>query len=142
MRHPTSGVPPSSRHVFNASRLETGDDGDSVVGRIPMPIAAIPVSFLGELIGAMYEATVDLFGVGAPHGHQHWPGHPARGGGPAVRIVPPTVLGPHGPRRRFRSGLTIARSVTQAPDGTIVAAALRPDGFRVDVRLPALDVVP
>ena len=33
-------------------------------------------------------------------------------------------------------GLTIARSITQAHDGTISAAALRPDGLKVDVFLP------
>ena len=33
-------------------------------------------------------------------------------------------------------GLTIARSIAQAHDGTISAAALRPDGLKVDVFLP------
>ena len=52
----------SSRHVFNASSLKERDGGSSIVGRIPLPIEEIPVSFLEELIGAMRQATRDLFG--------------------------------------------------------------------------------
>ena len=53
----------SNRHIFNASRLkESAEPMPAIVSRIPLPIDEIPVSFLEELLGAMRQATRDLFG--------------------------------------------------------------------------------
>ena len=53
----------SDRHLFNANRM--GDDATSptLLGRVPLPPEDIPVSFLQELLGAMRQATRDLFGL-------------------------------------------------------------------------------
>lgn len=54
----------SERHVFNANRIsDTGDGAANLIGRIPLPAEWIPVSFLAELLGAMREATLNLFGL-------------------------------------------------------------------------------
>ena len=54
----------SERHIFNANRLsDTDDQPGSLIGRIPLPAEWIPVSFLAELLGAMREATLNLFGL-------------------------------------------------------------------------------
>jgi len=52
----------SDRHIFNAHKLDDVDQR-TVVGRIPMPLEWIPVSFLEELLGAMSQATRDLFAL-------------------------------------------------------------------------------
>ncbi len=54
----------SDRHIFNANRVADGkDDTASLIGRVPLPPEAIPVDFLAELLGAMREATRNLFGL-------------------------------------------------------------------------------
>jgi len=54
----------SDRHVFNAINLtETGESTITFEGRIPLPIERIPVSFLADVLGAMREATRELFGL-------------------------------------------------------------------------------
>lgn len=50
----------SDRHVFNATQLKEDEDR-TIVGRLPLPIEDIPVRFLAEVLGAMYQATHDLF---------------------------------------------------------------------------------
>lgn len=55
----------SERHIFNANRLTEREEGGAptVTGRVPLPPEWIPVSFLAELLGAMREATRNLFGL-------------------------------------------------------------------------------
>jgi hypothetical protein len=50
----------SERHIVNASQLK-GEEEHTIVSRIPLPIEEIPVSFLAEVLGAMYQSTHDLF---------------------------------------------------------------------------------
>jgi len=57
--------PPSPSHVHAALKLERDDDGkatNSFTISIPLQPERIPVSALEELVGAMIQATEEVFG--------------------------------------------------------------------------------
>ena len=81
----------STRHIFNAWRLDGAEEEDSdsigrVSGTVPLDPGDIPVAFLAELVGVMNEATSSLFGL-----FEAWE---SRKGRPPGEIGPP--LGPDG----------------------------------------------